>query len=725
MKTKLILFSMLWAIAATAATSFLDTTFNPGSGADNGIIESALVLPSGKILVCGNFTMFNGTNASYMARLNTDGSLDTTFAPAPSYWVRTMALQSDGKIVIGGFFTSVAGQPRGLVARLNSDGSLDPSFAPGTGASGVLGVAIDGDADPFVFATAIQSDGKILITGNFTNYNGESINGICRLNTDGTRDTTFDVGSGFNYNSWGRSLLVQANGQIMATGWFTSYDNQNFSRMVRLNTDGSADKTFNPNFGLLSAVYGVQELSSGEYLAVGDTEATNTFLQCMGRLQQDGAFDSSFIGSANTKVETVRVQANGQIVIGGYFDHVDGVRQLNLARLNPDGSFDTNFTPSVDNFVWSAAIQSDKKIIVVGGFQNVEGQPRAGIARLLPNAGSTTGGGGGTGGTPTNTFQTAAGTYQGLFYDADSFTNADAGLMNVTLGVHGGYTASLRLGAAAYSWSGVFNNTNLNAQHTINRGRNADAINVTLELADGGSLAGSVDIGSLSAILTAYKNSFTRANPATAYAGRYTGLLTPGGAPNEPTGDGDFVFVVNNNGTFSLAGVLADGTAISRSGSLSANGLAPFYVSYGAGKSVALGWIGAGSSLQGTIYWGKSAFETALNVDGAPYVAPKGRNTAITLSNALVTVSGGDLTNAISASFTFEPVARFVFPRGAANTNHFSITLNDANGVFSGQFVNPATHRAEGFRGVVLQNGNLGAGSVGVKGGRVTFGVPQ
>src|SRR4029079_466974 len=144
------------------AASILDTGFNPGSGAGGGIVEQALPQPDGKILVCGNFTSFNGQNRGYVARLNSDGSVDQGFLAQPSYWVRHMALQGDGKIVIGGYFKQVAGAPRSLVARLNSNGSLDPSFDPGSGATNIIAGGVDGNIDPFIFWLAVQPDGKIV-----------------------------------------------------------------------------------------------------------------------------------------------------------------------------------------------------------------------------------------------------------------------------------------------------------------------------------------------------------------------------------------------------------------------------------------------------------------------------------------------------------------------------------------------------------------------------------
>lgn len=379
---------MMSAVAMNAQSSLLDPTFNTGSGA-NGIIETVRELPTGKILICGNFTVYDNYNNSYIAELNSDGSPDTNFLSSVSYWVRTFAVQPDGRILIGGFFTSVAGQPRNLIARLNSDGSLDTNFNPGLGAVGTLGTGIDGDSDPFVFAIGLQPDGKIVITGNFTNYNGVNLNGICRLNSDGSLDTNFNVGGGFNTETWGRSLLVQSNGQIIATGWFTSYHNESYNRMVRINSDGSPDPSFTPYFGDLTAVYNSVQLADGQYLVVGDSENTNEFTQCQARLLTNGVIDPTWPGQDNDKTESLCLQPDGKVVIGGYFSEMDGVARAGVARLNADGTLDTSFSADLDNFAWYVSMQSDGKILISGGFTTVDGQARGAVARLLSSAAPT------------------------------------------------------------------------------------------------------------------------------------------------------------------------------------------------------------------------------------------------------------------------------------------------------------------------------------------------
>lgn len=374
------LFAFISFSTQTQAASLLDPTFNIGTGA-NGIVEQVLPLSNGKMLVCGNFTTFNGLNHAYMARLNSDGSVDETFNGQASYWVRHMAVQSDGKIVIGGYFTYVQGVPRSLVARLNSDGSLDPTFNPGTGATDLIAGGIDGNNDPFVFWVSVQSDGKILITGNFRNYNGASSVGLARINPDGSRDTSFNVGSGLD--SWGRSMTLQPNGQILLSGWFTSYNNQSFNRLVRINLDGSADQTFNPYFGDRTAIYSTALAANGRVIAGGHSlNYSNLFTREFERLNPDGSLDSSFVGSANDKTQCIIAQQDGKVIVAGEFTTIDGVNRSRLARLNADGTIDDTVQVNIDNFVWTAAFQSDGKLLISGGFFTVDGVSRVGVARL-------------------------------------------------------------------------------------------------------------------------------------------------------------------------------------------------------------------------------------------------------------------------------------------------------------------------------------------------------
>ena len=127
-----------------------------------------------------------GLTRGRLAKLNAEGTVMTSFdtVSGASNDIRALAIQNDGKLVIGGDFTSYRGTFINRIARVNTDGTLDTSFNPGTG------------ANSDVNAIAIQSDGKIVIGGEFTTINGTSANYIARLNSDGSLDTSFSPTSG-------------------------------------------------------------------------------------------------------------------------------------------------------------------------------------------------------------------------------------------------------------------------------------------------------------------------------------------------------------------------------------------------------------------------------------------------------------------------------------------------------------------------------------------------
>jgi uncharacterized delta-60 repeat protein len=203
----------------------VDSMFTPW--ATGGYVLCLAVQPDGKILIGGYFTAVNGTNRNGIARLNTDGSLDGTFDPGSGVInesVYCIALQTDGKVLLGGSFNFVSGGNLRRIARLNPNGSLDSTFNPGTG------------ANDHIFSVATQPDGKILLAGMFSTINGITRNRIARLNADGSLDTTFDPVTGPTSGNYNRvhSVVVQSDGKILAGGDFTVFNGITRSYAVRL-----------------------------------------------------------------------------------------------------------------------------------------------------------------------------------------------------------------------------------------------------------------------------------------------------------------------------------------------------------------------------------------------------------------------------------------------------------------------------------------------------------
>jgi uncharacterized delta-60 repeat protein len=355
----------------------LDPAFDTGIGFD--YLPSSIALQAdGKIVVGGTFTTYNGTGIGYgIARLNSDGSLDTSFVTGSGFnnSVFSIALQADGKILLVGSFNAYNGVTQNRIARLNSDGSLDTGFNTGSGFSSG------------VYSIALQADGKIVVGGGFTSYNGTSTGyGIARLNSDGSLDTSFNTGSGFS--SEVNSIALQADGKIVVSGFFTAYNGVTQNYMTRLNSDGSLDTGFNTGTGFNNFVLSIALQADGKILVgSGFTSYNGVTQNYMTRLNSDGTLDTSFnIGTGfNNFVFSTAIQSDGKILAGGIFTAYNGVTQNYMTRLNSDGTRDTSFVTRFNTGPSSIAIQSDGKILVVGFFDQYNGTSiGAGIARLLP-----------------------------------------------------------------------------------------------------------------------------------------------------------------------------------------------------------------------------------------------------------------------------------------------------------------------------------------------------
>ena len=350
---------------------------NFGSGFDD-VIFSTAIQSDGKIVVGGDFSSYNGTGASKIIRLNTDGSRDTSFVIGTGFsgtypWVRSIAIQSDGKIVVGGNFANYNGTSASKIIRLNTDGSIDTSFVIGTG------------FNSSVFSTDIQSDGKILVGGYFSSYNGTSANKIIRLNTDGSVDTSFVTGTGFA--ALIKLITIQSDGKIVVGGNFSEYNGTNANKIIRLNSDGSRDTSFVIGTGFDSDVNSIAIQSDGKIVVGGEFYWYNgTFVKRIIRLNTDGSVDNSFVygDGFNGYANSVAIQSDGKIVVGGQFQSYNGTNANYIIRLNSNGSIDTSFVygTGFDGDVESITIQSNGKILVGGYFTNYNGTSANRIIQL-------------------------------------------------------------------------------------------------------------------------------------------------------------------------------------------------------------------------------------------------------------------------------------------------------------------------------------------------------
>ncbi|SFB08361.1 delta-60 repeat domain-containing protein/Por secretion system C-terminal sorting domain-containing protein, partial [Flavobacterium swingsii] len=342
-----------------------DTTFNTGTGFNN-YVKLIAVQPDGKILLGGDFTTYNGGTENYIIRLSSDGTKDSTFTTGIGFnaGVDDISIQPDGKILVGGNFTTYKGVTQNRIIRLNTDGTKDTTFTTGIGFNSV------------VDDIAIQSDGKILVGGLFTTYQGVTQNRIIRLNSDGTKDTTFNTGTGFNNPVY--AIAIQPDGKILVGGNFTTYKGVTQNRIIRLNTDGTKDTTFNTGTGFNNYVFAIAIQPDGKILVGGYfTTYKGVTQNYIIRLNSDGSKDSTFnIGTGfNSIVDDIAIQSDGKILVGGSFTTYQGVTQNGIIRLNSDGTKDTTFNTGTgfNDFVSTITIQTDGKILVGGNFTTYQG----------------------------------------------------------------------------------------------------------------------------------------------------------------------------------------------------------------------------------------------------------------------------------------------------------------------------------------------------------------
>ena len=379
MKNIILFLLILFNSVIFGQSGSLDTSFNVGTGTNSYILTS-LIQEDGKIFIGGVFANYNGTASYSIARINPDGSIDTSFNTGTGIpWIVTSsALQSDGKIIVGGHFETFNGVSRNKIVRLNTNGSLDLTFNPGTGAYGNIN------------NVSVQPDGKIIIVGDFTSFNGVARQGIARLNADGSLDLSFNSGLQAS-NIF--SLSLQSDGKVIIGGFFTNYGNVPRNNIARLNSDGSLDTSFNPiggaNNGILSSV--IQ--SDGKIIIGGAfSQFNNTVTNHIARLNIDGSLDTSFNSGAGNGldyyssviVHAITLQRDGKIIIGGEFSSYNGIERNYLLRLHKDGNLDSSFAPvkGPNNQVRTISIQSDGKLIIAGSFSEYNNTSTRFIARI-------------------------------------------------------------------------------------------------------------------------------------------------------------------------------------------------------------------------------------------------------------------------------------------------------------------------------------------------------
>ena len=329
--------------------------------------RSLSIQSDGKILIAGFIS--NGNDWDFaIARYNIDGTLDTSFSDdgkvitdfgGTSDKAYSINIQPDGKILLAGLSgnTNLTDTDFALV-RLNSDGSLDTTFNNDGKVTTDFGTASDS-----AYSVTIQADDKILVAGNSNNDFA-----LVRYNADGSVDTTFSsdgkVTTSFLPNSTdeANSIAVQEDGKILVSG--SCYDPQIGGyeiALVRYNSDGSLDTTFDSD-GLVTALFGngssygrsITIQSDGKILLGGQVQGSPHFNFALIRLNIDGSLDTTFNGDGSLVADigpignpdisySVSVGEDGKILVAGYGSNNGSSYDFTQIRYNRDGSLDLSF----------------------------------------------------------------------------------------------------------------------------------------------------------------------------------------------------------------------------------------------------------------------------------------------------------------------------------------------------------------------------------------------
>ncbi|HXI23060.1 MAG TPA: delta-60 repeat domain-containing protein, partial [Pyrinomonadaceae bacterium] len=368
--------------------------------------------PDGKVVVVGYVTTVSSGRDFSVIRLNSNGTLDTSFAGSGKLTfnfnsasrddiARAVSIQPDGKILIAGESDSGLGNVDIALARLNTDGSFDFAF----GNSGKVLTDLPGNRADFGRAVRLQLDGKIIVAG----YSNRATSGddfvVVRYTATGSLDGSFN-GSGFvttdvlvNREDRGAAVALQTDGKIVAAGYTSDPSLKNNFAVVRYNSNGSLDTTFNgsgkatldlnlnsDDFANALAVQG-----DGRIIVAGQTGPDFGVV----RYNSNGTPDSTFGIGGNGIVITkfasgatsigrgIAIDSTGKIIVAGR-----SRTELAIAKYKTDGTLDTSFGSAGlvvqnagNNFIsgfggyWGIALQADDKIVAAGdgwrdGFRN-------------------------------------------------------------------------------------------------------------------------------------------------------------------------------------------------------------------------------------------------------------------------------------------------------------------------------------------------------------------
>ena len=300
-----------------------------------------------RILVTGTFSQYGTPHSKQtvndIAIIDSCGNLDETFNANIGlgfndfmYWGYGSAISHDGSIFVGGSFTTFNGVSTNRLVKLNPDGTRDWSFDIGTGFNKASAIPL------------INKDGSVFYFGRFDTYKGAWRGQIVKLTPNGTIDYSF---SGYFTSNIPIQLMDVGYNQMIAHGYTVGYNGSYIPHIVRIDkTTGQRDWTFNvpvgPNIAgegkvMFSFVDGEKIIMLSQFFTQWDNLPAGGIV----RLNRNGSRDETFVTGTGFTGGVVYKGAvfEGKYIISGTFTAYNGTPCPRLVRLNQDGSLDNTF----------------------------------------------------------------------------------------------------------------------------------------------------------------------------------------------------------------------------------------------------------------------------------------------------------------------------------------------------------------------------------------------
>jgi uncharacterized delta-60 repeat protein len=307
-------------IARLLPNGGIDTSFNIGgtgitsiSGVNSNIVYCVKLLPNGDILAGGDFNGYNGVQKNSLVKIKPDGTIDNTFnLPVINGYrniVKSIAVQVDGKIIINGFF-NLGSNGAISVIRILPNGSIDNTFTQGVLNNYNSNEHINLGSGWPINKILIQPDGKIIVAGAFTKYNGYAVKSIVRLLSTGNIDLSFFRSNGVD-NAIYDVILEPTSNKILIGGVFNLFGTTPIKKIIRLNTNGTLDTSFSIGTG---------------------TSHSNLIPSC--------PLCKNFVWK-------LKEQLDGKIIVGGSFTTFNGLSATNITRIFGSSGVQARFSAQV------------------------------------------------------------------------------------------------------------------------------------------------------------------------------------------------------------------------------------------------------------------------------------------------------------------------------------------------------------------------------------------